>query len=600
MAATLSAVTKARRAPTIDDIVRIPPPGMSAPNSFTFSADDRHLAYLHDPSGGVDQRLFLWSVVDGSTQEVVLDAIDDPDDESFDEQMRRQRLRRQSSGISEFHFAREAPTLAVIRGKRIDLVDANTGAITQVELNAESPMDVRLSPDAALLAYVDAGDLFVVAVEGGPATRLTTDASETGVTRGLAEFIAQEELDRHRGYWWSPDSSRIAYCEVDESPIPEFVISHLGSTDPAEVETHRYPVAGASNAIVRVGVVGATGGDTTWIDLGDNTDFYIARIDWTAPGGLVIQRLSRDQRRLDVFRVDPESGQTECLWSESSQTWVGLHDCYRSLDDGSYVWASERSGFRHLEHRSHDGALITTVTSGPWMVTDLVAVDIDDEIVYFTATKDGVVERHLYSVAMTGREPGRVTEARGVHDIVADHRATLFVDTYSSTTSPVSVTVRRMDGTAIHPLFEPTDPRIDEIDLRTPTLSTVRTTNAELHTRLLVPDGAPPYPTIVDVYGGPNVQRVVDAWAATVSMQAQVLRSRGFAVVTTDNRGSANRGVAFESSIAGQFGAVELDDQIAVVADLIKRGIADPHNQQPGRPMVQGPSQTSLQPADRL
>ncbi len=564
----------------VDDVARLPPPGASVAASVAFSPGGRFVTYLASPDHGLSQDLFALDVDTGEVRAVVDrgEGGDTEDNLSLEEKLRRERARDLGLGVTRYSWAEQAEVLVVPSAGGVDVVDGVGGGCRRV---ADHPVaDPMLSPDGTLVAYVDAGEVHTVpAVGGTPHHQVTSGARETGRTNGLAEFVAQEEMGRARGFWWSPDSARIAFCEVDETHIPVYRIVHQGSDavgDGAQ-EDHRYPFAGADNARVRLGIVEVAAGEPVWADLGDYE--YLARVDWHPQGHLLVQVEDRHQRELRVLQVDPATGASTVLVTETSDVWVNLHDLLRPLPGGGFLWASERTGYRHLEVRDAAGALARILTAGDWFVETVAAVG--EREVWFTATKDSPLERHLYSVPLDGgpADVRRVTPEPGTHAAVVCPERGCFVDTWSSLDQPPVVRLRSLaDASVLHDLGGCDDPRVDELGLRerAPQLTTVEVDGVHLHVALWVPDGDGPFPTIVSVYGGPHAQRVTDSWGVTARLREQLLRQMGFLVVTADNRGSWGRGLAFEGAIHGDLGDVEVRDQAAVVRELVARGLADP------------------------
>ncbi|MGH9304385.1 MAG: alpha/beta fold hydrolase, partial [Acidimicrobiales bacterium] len=353
---------------------------------------------------------------------------------------------------------------------------------------------------------------------------------------------------------------------------------------PSSYEEHRYPFAGGPNAIVRLGVVRASGGETIWMDTGE-ADSYLARVHFTASGGLAAELESRDQHTLDLVRLDLQSGRSTLVHREQHPVWINLHDDFWALEagenEGAFVWSSERSGFRHLELRGADGGLIRVLTGGAWAVDRLEAVDEHTGLVYFSGADNSPTERHLYSVPLMGGAVARVTTEAGTHDVVVDHACRFFADRHSSLAKPPTVTVRAIFDRSVHcVLHRCRDRRIDELELAPPELVTLDTDDGStLYGLLYEPAshllGDPP-PLVVQVYGGPHAQLARDDWAATVSLRAQALRKLGCSVLTVDNRGSARRGIDFEAPIRFLTGHVEVADQVAGVRFAVSRGAADP------------------------
>lgn len=575
----------------IEEIARLPLPGMIAPNSFEFSPDDKTITCLYSPAGDLTNDLYTWNPETGE-----FSLLAEPpggglteQNVSREEALRRERQRQRSLGITHYQWSRQSDHILIpIKGVLYLLQD---GKLTlRLESGGNAILDPRFSPDGTMVAYVQQNELHILPVAPGKEPhQLTYGAAETGRTHGLAEYVAQEEMDRSRGYWWSPDSRALAFEEVDETHIPVYRIVHQGKDHigPDALEDHRYPFAGKENAHVRLGVVSAQGGEPVWMDLGDNPDIYLCRVHWLPDGSLAAELMNREQTVLDLVRFDPATGQRSLILRETSKYWLNLHNMFYPLKRkegeaaGGFIWASSRTGFRHLYLVSKEGEIIRQLTSGEWLVDSLAGVDEKNGVVYFTAAKETPLESHLYAVSIAGGEPRRLTCEPGMHTVVLDHVFTRFIDTYSSESTPPVVELRSLqDGSLSRGVFHKTDPRVETLPLRQPELVRLRSRDGvELYGAIYRPPesaGPGPYPTIVDVYGGPHAQRVTNSWTTTVNLRAQYLSGLGFLVFTLDNRGSARRGDAFENPIYHDMGNLEVQDQVDGVRWLVEQGLADP------------------------
>ncbi|MGC9394432.1 MAG: S9 family peptidase [Anaerolineae bacterium] len=581
---------------TIEDVATYPLPGMAIPNTFAFSPDDKRLTYLHSAEGTLTQQLYACDPETGESWQLVTPpgAGDQEQTLSLEEKLRRERARSLAVGVTRYALAKQGFRVLVPLKGGIYVQD-DDGADDAADSAGEAPLhclvsadgapalDPQFSPDGNAIAYVKDAELYVVSVEGGDPVQVTEGARGTGRTHGLAEYIAQEEMGRSHGFWWSPDSRSLAFTEVDETHIPIYRIVHQGQerTGEGAQEDHRYPFAGQANAKVRLGVVPVSGGAPVWMDLGSDDDIYLARVQWQPDGRLIAQIENREQTELRLLRFDPQTGTGQTLLTETSDVWINLHDLFRSLEDGRFVWASERTGFRHLYLYAEDGKLIRQLTDGAWMVDTLAGIDEKRGCIYFTATLAHPTEQHLYVVPLEGGAPRRLSREPGMHAVTLDHARRRFIDVHSAPETPPTVTLRSLeDGALLRTIYDTPDPRVAALDLPAPQIVAFQNCNGDtLYGALYFPPaeyGPGPYPVIVSVYGGPHAQRVTRNWAVTADMRAQYLSSLGFLVFKVDNRGSARRGLAFEGALKHNMGDLEVQDQVDGVKWLVGHGLADP------------------------
>jgi len=539
---------------TLDEVARYPRPGASAPSDFSFSPDGALLTYLHAPDGGLRRELYALDLASGVAGPL-FGAEEAPI--SREEALRRERLRIRGTGVTRYEWALLAPALLVPANGALHLRAG--GAWRTLP---ESGLAPRLAPDGSGVAFVRDGELHFLPAAGGPARRLTFDAAP-GVANGLAEYAAQEEMGRTSGFWFSRDGRLLAYAQVDERHVPPFRIPHFAK-GPHEAEEHRYPFAGEANARVRLGVVPAAGGATRWLDLGAAE--YLARAQWAPDGRLFVQLQDRAQRTLELRAYDVATGASETLVVERAGHWTNLHHDLRFLEEGGFVWSSERSGYRHLWVHRRGGAP-RPLTSGAWPVDDLLAVTATHA--WFTAARPGPAERHLFRVALSGGEPERLSREPGFHSAAVARDGSAFVLLSESRTRPPRAVLHRAGARAIH---EP-----PPVDLPPPELVTFAARDGTpLHAALYQPPPGPSAPPLVlCVYGGPRHQSVQDSWALTTDLRAQYLAGRGFLVMKVDNRGSSRRGVAFETAVSRRLGNREVDDQVDGVRWAVAEGRAD-------------------------
>ena len=568
------------RAPVIplERVARFPPPGSRVPGTFRFTHDGRALYYLSYESEGVARSL-VREEIDGKSRVVVARPAAEAASLSREETLRRERLRLQEEGITLYVLAERADRVVFADGGDLHLVRPGREPL-RLTSSPGTEQDPQISPDGRLLAFARDDDLYVLDLESLQERRLTSGARE-GIRHGVAEYIAQEEMDRPSGFWWSPDAAWIAYTEVDETGIPLYPIVHEGK-ERREVENHRYPFAGGPNARVRLGLIPAAGGETRWLDLGANTgsEVYLARVRFAPDGGLLVQVQSRDQRSLRLLRFENGTLTRATLHEERSNTWVSLTEDLKPLKDGRFIWSSERSGFRHLELHEKAGPLERILSSGDWPVDRLEGVDEDAGFVYFTAAREGPLGRQLYRVPLAGGEVERVTTENGFHTITMSSDGKRFVDQHDSAAQPPRVVLKRGSGRTMRVLAANEDPEVPSLGLRPPEFVTLPAEDGTiLHGALYKPPNMAPgrrFPALVRVYGGPTAQTVKDSWELTQDLRAQRLAERGYVVFRLDNRGSPRRGRAFETALHRRLGSVEVEDQIRGARWLAALPYVDP------------------------
>lgn len=568
---------------TLEDVATYPLPGTAVPQSLAFSPDGRLITYLFSGADSLSQQLWAYDPETAVARTLVNPpgGGDTEESLSLEEKLRRERLRQHSLGITSYAWGKNGRLLIPQQGSLYLQNGPDAALELLVDGNGSPLLDPRFSPDGAWVSFVQDCELYVVSVADGGPRQLTRGARGTGRTHGLAEYIAQEEMARREGYWWSPNSQWLAFTEVDETHIPVYRIVHQGKdrTGEGAQEDHRYPFAGQPNAKVRLGVVSRAGGDPLWLDLGDDEDIYLARVKWLPNGRLTAQIENRAQTRLDLVEFNVETGAKRTLLTETSEVWINLHDLLTPLKDGRFLWGSERTGFMHLYLYDADGRLERPLTQGEWLVVGVTAVDEQTQTVYITATLDGPLETHLYAVSLSGGAPRRLTREPGTHAPTIDLAQRRFVDVYQSKETPPTVRLCSLDdGAVLRTITENDDPRLERLNLQPPEFVTLPTRDGvPLYGAIYRPSaGSGPYPTIVHVYGGPHAQLVADSWRITANMRAQYLAQQGFLVFVLDNRGSARRGLAFEGWIKGRMGIIEVQDQVDGVRWLAEKGLADP------------------------
>ncbi len=441
--------------------------------------------------------------------------------------------------------------------------------------------DPRFSPDGRRIAFVRHLDLYVLDAATAKETRLTSDGRQNVTLNGVNDWVYGEEIWNRepRAFWWSPDSSRIAYYRFDERGVGLYTLLDDAPLYP-EAFLQKYPKSGTPNPKVKIGVADVASGKTTWMSTGTD-DSYLARLEWTPRGDAVaIERLSRDQKRLDLLRCAAGSGADgacSTLLTENWKTWINLGRDFRFLPDGRFVWGSERSGWRRLYLYGADGKLLRPLTPDGWAVTALDAVADDGTWAFVTAFPTaglGAIDRKVARVRLDAPSDTAgwevLTPEPGWHQALVSPRTGSWVHGWSDANTPPRAEVRSAAG-AVFPL-PTTAPKLDAAALpQWEFLTLPGPDGSRLPARLLKPAGFDPsrrYPVIIYHYGGPGSQVVDNQWGGR-NLWHKLMALRGFAVFSVDNQSSLFFGKAGEDRDYRRFGTVNLAGQLAGV-DYLK------------------------------
>lgn len=558
-------------------------PSLAGPvaKGVSLSPDGELVAFLRSREDDVDVQ-DLWAAPTGEGEPFkLIDAralVPDAGELSEAEKARRERMRISARGVVEYSWDEQGRyILAPLEGD-IFLAERVGGNVRRLTETEADEIDAKVSPDGNFVSWVRDQDLVVYDLASNRETAITTDG-EGLVTWATAEFIAQEEMDRDTGYWWSPDERYIALQRTDESTvdiIPRLDITGGGATTVEQ----RYPRAGRPNAVVELYVHDRESGRRVRVDLGENRDIYLARVNWSADGRtLYVQRQSRDQKTLDLLSVDPATGESRVIVTQTSNAWVPLTHDFKALDSGDFIWSSEESGWRHLYLYGRDGRRIRAITQGEFAVKGLNGVNQRTGEVFFTASmRDGrelPIEQQLFRASLRRTmTPVAITPAGGWWSASMNKTGTAFVGNYSDLDTPSQSGLYRADGRFIrwieenrldadHPYF-PFASRRGEV-----TYGTLESHGETLVWQMTTPPGFDPsrtYPVVMQVYGGPSGGGVRRAWQPSSN---QLLTEAGYIVFRLDNRGEGDRSAAFKQALYLRMGQPEIEDQV-LAADYLR------------------------------
>lgn len=553
----------------------------ASPRALSFSPDGKLVTFLK-PRVDDAARLDLWAfdVATGEASMLVDSRILEPKDVELSEEEKALRERQRIAGvkgIARYDWGTETTILVPIGGD-LHLIDLSSGQAQARQLTQTDAFeyDAKVSPAGKYVSFIRDGALYAIELATGTERRLSPagDASKAR-SYGTAEFVAQEEMSRYTGYWWSPDDSYVAYTRVDESTVdivPRFDIA----ADSVSVIEQRYPKAGRPNAVVDLFVRDMGTGDATEVkwrrdDWGPATDQYLARVNWVQDR-IIVQAVDRDQQHLVYLAATTDGQQVTEVDRETHDTFVNLSYDFRTADAGTFR-TDEKTGFRHIQFTPDESDDTRYITSGDWVVSSISR--IIEDTVYFTGHKDTPLERHLYSVSVSGGEPTRITPLGSSWGITMSPDGQSYIGTSSSPTQPTQTGLYKIDGTLItwieenkldasHPYF----PYLK--DHTVPEYGTLKAEDGQdLYYSIQLPpnfDKTKQYPALVEVYGGPHAQMVTRNWER---MSDQYYSREGYIVFRLDNRGSDNRGRKFEDAIYRRTGGPEVRDQLVGV-DYLK------------------------------
>ncbi len=572
---------------TLERLYAEPALGGQPPLSMKLSPDGSRVTFLR---GKLENSfaLDLWSYDIRSKKTALL--VDStkitgaPETVSEEEKSRRERMRIASlSGIVEYYFSTDGQQLLFPLSGSLYLYDLKTTRVQTLTDVKDGPVsDPKFSPKGHFVSFVRAGNLYALELTTKHLIALSTDGGGS-VVYGTAEFVAQEEMDRFTGYWWAPDERSVAMQRYDEAKVPlakRFEIY----PDRTEVVEQRYPAAGQPNALVELFVVPIAAPEKpVKIELGSNSDIYLARVNWLPDSArIAVQRQSRDQKTLDLLFCDAKTGAASKVLTEHSNAFVNLNHALTFLKSApEFIWASERSGFNHLYRYDLTGKLLGAVTQGDWLVDTLLRVDEGLSTAYFSGNLNDPIQMQTFAVALDGKSPPRqLTKGAGTHVSTFSEDAKQFLDTYSDILTPPQVRLHKADG-SVQAVLDANAVKVGHAlfpyqkNLIAPEYGSLNNGEQALSYRIYKPSNFDPkkrYPALVYTYGGPHVQVLQRKFG---DLLPQVFAQQGYVVFSLDNRGSARRGAKFEAAIYRQMGGPDVADQLAGIRWLGTQSYVD-------------------------
>ena len=440
--------------------------------------------------------------------------------------------------------------------------------LTGLTSQAGEEEEATFSPDGRRVAFLRNNDLYVVDVNGTNERRLTTGGSAT-LFNGKLDWVYQEEIYGRgifKAYWWSPDSKSIAYLQLDSSKVkPYTVIDHIPYDQTLEITD--YPLAGDPNPVARLFVVDASTAAQREISLDEYraAEPLIVSVSWSPDSRWVVSQIQdREQTWLDLVQSSRDDRQQRRIFREKTQAWVEPSPEPEWLKDGSFLWLSERSGYKHIYRISNDGMKQTPVTTGQWEVSALHGVDEKRGIIYFSATERSTIGSDLYQIRLDSSHMQRLTAAAGTHNISFNPSLTRYLDSWSDVTTPTRVSVYSTDGRLSRVIDDNKPSFLDAYEIAKPEFVQVKTRDGfPMEAMIIRPRNFDPskrYPVFEYTYSGPHAPMVKNAWGGTTYLFHQMLAQNGVVVWICDNRSASGKGIAPTWQIYKNFGPLELRD----------------------------------------
>jgi dipeptidyl-peptidase-4 len=523
--------------------------------------DERYLEVRADPDGA--RRMYAVRALDGRAQ------------------IYRDYAALRKATFSDVEPTRPASTAAsgaavYVSDGDLFLLEAPTERLRRLTATPDPERNPTFSPDGQWVAYTRGNDLFAYDLANGIEHQYTNDGSDT-VYNGRASWVYYEEIfgrpSQYAAFWWSPDSSRIAFMRFDDAPVPVFPIYHAPGQH-GELERQRYPKAGDPNPYVKMGAVSVRDGTVVWMDFDPEADHYLAWPFWTPDSRtLVVQWMNRGQDTIRFYACDVITGKHTRVFEETQSAWVEFYQDVHYLSDGSgFLLRSAQDGYEHLYLHAPDGTLGRRLTEGAWRVTSIDRVDEKGGFVFFTAQPEkATADLQLMRVRLDGTGLQQLTKTPGRHQARVSPGGVYYIDTYSDISTPARMALHRGDGTLVRALG----------DTRTPAFPQYAWGKAELFTIpsgdgydlpaywVLPPDFDPArrYPVILTIYGGPDSATVRNAFPG---LQAHYWAQRGVITASVDHRGSGHFGRTGVWLMHRNLGKWEMKD-LVVAADWLRK-----------------------------
>ncbi|MGO2103538.1 MAG: S9 family peptidase [Psychroflexus halocasei] len=459
--------------------------------------------------------------------------------------------------------------------------DIKTKKITRID--EEMIQEPTFSPNNEKVAYVKNNNIFIKDISSTQKTQVTTDGVDNKIINGLTDWVYEEEFAFVRAFEWSLDGNKIAFLRFDETDVPEFSMDMYGRYGqdlyPSQ-DAFKYPKAGENNADVTLHIYDVDSQKTNQVNL--EAYEYLPRLKWTKDENVFsVQATNRHQNELKLYFVDTKTSKAKLIHTEKDNAYVDVTDDLTFLEDNSFIWTSEKDGWKHIYHYNKKGKLIDQVTNGKWEVTSYYGYDRQNKRILYQSTETGSVNRGIYSIKLNGESKRDLSTKEGTNSASFSADFTYYVNTFNSVKTPNLYTLNlAKNGKVVREIKnnDVLENKLKEYQISPKELSTIKVNGNDLNMWMIKPldfDASKKYPVLMYQYSGPGSQSVSNSFMGSNDYWYQMLASKGYIIVTVDGRGTGFKGRDFKKVTQKELGKFELQDQIDTAKLLGQRDYID-------------------------
>lgn len=451
--------------------------------------------------------------------------------------------------------------------------DLNSKELTLVSTN--KIQEPTFSPDGTKIAYGYENNLFVKDLSSGAVKQITKDGVKNSIINGITDWVYEEEFGFVRAFDWNKTGDKLAFIRFDESNVPQYSMDVMGQELYPSQQVFKYPKAGEENAKVTLHLYDVSKGTTSNIDLSSYNNYYMPRIKWTSDASVLsVQLMNRHQNKLDLVFVNAMDNSSEIILQETDKAYVDVRDDLTFLNNNSFIWTSEKSGWNHIYQYDKTGKLVSQVTNGDWEVTHYYGFDENTGRIYYQSTENGSINRDVYSVLKSGKNKVRLSEGTGSHRASFSKDFTYYINTFSNAETPNIFTLHKAKtGKNLREIKnnDAIKNKLKNYKISPKEFSTIAVNGNDLNMYMIKPldfDPNKEYPLFMYQYSGPGSQSVSNSWGGSNDYWHQMLAQEGCIVVCVDGRGTGFKGRDFKKMTQKELGKYEVEDQISAAKKL--------------------------------